>query len=201
MWYDLQQVFLREHPRKEGEGMTLESVVTRMGIPMERPFHDALSDTLYTADVCRLLDLRTGLAAYPTEDEALRQSLCQTPGDYRDFTVFHGYVEQYTWRTDPKIYIMSCPECGAPLKPDDVWLKKGSNSWYTLSQCPHCAGSSNAAGKGVFQRYKLARRDGLHWSYARCLQIPDDASLARWEKQRTAQLERMKARAEKQAAE
>ena len=32
--------------------MTLESVVTRMGIPMERPFHDALSDTLYTADVC-----------------------------------------------------------------------------------------------------------------------------------------------------
>ena len=72
VWYDLQQVFLREHPRKEGEGMTLESVVTRMGIPMERPFHDALSDTLYTADVCRLLDLRAGLAAYPTEDEALR---------------------------------------------------------------------------------------------------------------------------------
>ena len=94
VWYDLQQVFLREHPRKEGEGMTLESVVTRMGIPMERPFHDALSDTLYTADVCRLLDLRAGLAAYPTEDEALRQCLCQNPGDYRDFTVFHGYVEQ-----------------------------------------------------------------------------------------------------------
>ena len=64
VWYDLQQVFLREHPRKEGEGMTLESVVTRMGIPMDRPFHDALSDTLYTADVCRKLDLRAGLAAY-----------------------------------------------------------------------------------------------------------------------------------------
>ena len=122
VWYDLQQVFLREHPRKEGEGMTLESVVTRMGIPMERPFHDALSDTLYTADVCRLLDLRTGLAAYPTEDEALRQSLCQNPGDYRDFTVFHGYVEQYAWRTDPKIYTMNCPECGTALTPDDVWL-------------------------------------------------------------------------------
>ena len=48
VWYDLQQVFLREHPRKEGEGMTLESVVTRLGLPMERQFHDALSDTLYT---------------------------------------------------------------------------------------------------------------------------------------------------------
>ena len=33
---------------------------------------------------------------------------------------------------------------------------------------------------GVFDNteifHKLARRDGLHWSYARCLQIPDDAS-------------------------
>ena len=103
VWYDLQQVFLREHPRKEGEGMTLESVVTRMGIPMDRPFHDALSDTLYTADVCRKLDLREGLAAYPSEEQALRQSLCPKPGDYRDFCVFRGYVEPYTWRVDPVI--------------------------------------------------------------------------------------------------
>ena len=94
VWYDLQQVFLREHPRKEGEGMTLESVVTRLGLPTERQFHDALSDALYTADVCRCLDLRAGLAAYPSEEEALRQSLCPVPGDYRDFAVFKGYVEQ-----------------------------------------------------------------------------------------------------------
>ena len=125
IWYDLQQVFLREHPRKEGEGMTLESVVTRLGLPMERQFHDALSDTLYTADVCRMLDLRAGLAAYPTEEESLRASLCPTPGDYRDFEVFRGYVEQYTWRTDPKIYTMNCPECGAPLTPDDDVVEKG----------------------------------------------------------------------------
>ena len=45
VWYDLQQVFLREHPRKEGEGMTLESVVTRMGIPMDRPFQMCIRDS------------------------------------------------------------------------------------------------------------------------------------------------------------
>ena len=139
-WYDLQQIFLREHPRKEGEGMTLESVVTRMGIPMERPFHDALSDTLYTADVCRKLDLRAGLAAYPTEEESLRASLCPAPGDYRDFRVFRGYVEQSAWRSDPKIITASCPVCGGDLQPDDIWLKKGNSGWYTLSQCPICAG-------------------------------------------------------------
>ena len=142
-WYDLQQIFLREHPRKEGEGMTLESVVTRMGIPMERPFHDALSDTLYTADVCRKLDLRAGLAAYPTEEESLRASLCPAPGDYRDFRVFRGYVEQSTWRSDPKIITASCPVCGGDLQPDDIWLKKGNSGWYTLSVCPVCAGTGN----------------------------------------------------------
>ena len=68
---------------------------------------------------------------------------------------------------------MPCPECGTPLQPDEIWLKKGSNSWYTLCQCPSCTGSSNAAGQGVFQRYKLSRRDGLHWSFARCAQMPD----------------------------
>ena len=87
------------------------------------------------------------------------------------------------------------------LQPDEIWLKKGSNSWYTLCQCPSCTGSGNAAGQGVFQRYKLSRRDGLHWSFARCAQMPDAESLARWEKLRTAQLERMRAKAEKQAAE
>ena len=181
--------------------MTLESVVTRLGIPMDRPFHDALSDTLYTADVCRRLDLRAGLAAYPTEDEALRASLCPAPGEYRDFTVFRGYVEQYAWRTDPAISTANCPECGTALVPDEIWLKKGSNSWYTLARCPRCAGSGSAAGQGVFQRYKLSRRDGLHWSYARCTQLPDAEALARWNKQRTQQLERMKARAEKAAEE
>lgn len=65
--------------------MTLESVVTRLGIPMERPFHDALSDTLYTADVCRRLDLRAGLAAYPTEPEALKAALCPPSGGLPGF--------------------------------------------------------------------------------------------------------------------
>lgn len=198
VWYDLQQVFLREYPRGEGEGMTLESVVTRLGLPMERPFHDALSDTLYTADVCRRLDLRAGLAAYPSEEDSLRASLCPPPGDYRDFRVFRGYVERDAWRIVPAVIQAPCPVCGETLAPDEIWLKKGSNSWYTLAQCPHCRGSENEAGQGVFQRYKLARRDGLHWTYARCVQLPDEAQLARWEKQRRQQIERMSAHAQKQ---
>lgn len=79
VWYDLQQVFLREHPRKEGEGMTLESVVTRMGIPMDRPFHDALSDTLYTADVCRKLDLREDWPPTPARSRPCARAFARSP--------------------------------------------------------------------------------------------------------------------------
>ena len=101
IWYDLQQVFLREHPRKEGEGMTLESVVTRLGLPMERQFHDALP-TRCTPPMSAGCSTCGPVLRLPHSRRNLRASLCPAPGDYRDFEVFHGYVEQYTWRTDPK---------------------------------------------------------------------------------------------------
>ena len=198
-WYDLQRVFLSQRPRAEGEGMTLESVVTRLGLPMERPFHDALSDALYTADVCRAIDLEKGLAEYPTEDALLRESLCPPPGDYRDFTVFRGYVDKDAVRNVPAVRDAPCPVCGAVLVPDEIWQKKGANASYTLCQCPACRGTSGPAGQGVFLRFKQSRRDGLHWAFARCTEIPDEEKLARWHKQRAQTLERLKRRAEKAA--
>ncbi|MCI2047475.1 MAG: exonuclease domain-containing protein [Faecalibacterium sp.] len=201
VWYDLQRVFLGQHPRQEGEGMTLESVVTRLGLPMDRPFHDALADTLYTADVCRAIDLEKGLAEYPAEDTLLQESLCPAPGDYRDFTVFHGYVEKDALKTVPEVRDAACPVCGAVLQPDEIWLKKGSNAYYTLCQCPSCRGKANPAGKGVFQRFKLSRRDGLHWAFARCTELPGEEQRAAWEKRRAQTIARMQHHAEQQAAE
>ena len=104
-------------------------------------------------------------------------------------------------KMDPVIGTMACPVCGTALQPDDVWLKKGSSGWYTLSQCPVCAGKGGEAGRGVFQKYRMSRRDGLHWAFARCIQMPDDASLANWKRQRAQYLERQRIKAEKQAAE
>jgi hypothetical protein len=47
----------------------------------------------------------------------------------------------------------------------------------------------------------MSRRDGLHWAFARCIQMPDDASLVRWKKQKAQYLERQRLKAERQAAE
>ena len=117
-WYDLQRVFLSQFPRKEGEGMTLESVVTRLEIPTSRPFHDALADALYTVDVCRRLNLEKGLAEYPTEEAQMLESLCPDPdGDYRDIRYFFGYLERETFRDDAEMQTAPCPDCGRTLSP------------------------------------------------------------------------------------
>lgn len=189
-WYDIQWLFLREHPRQEGEGMTLESVIQRMGLPMDRPFHDALADALYTAEVCQLLDLEQGLALYPSEAQQMEESLCTQPEkEYLDFQFFPGFLEKEAFREDPEIQTVLCPDCGRPLGEADPWLKKGNTGYYTLNSC------------GAHQwlvRIKLMRRDGLHWSVARCLERPTPDSLARWEDQKRKYLIRQQRAAQRQ---
>ena len=196
VWYDLQQVFLAQHPRGEGEGMTLESVVDRMGLEKVRPFHDALADAEYTAEVCQCIDLETGLAAYPTEDDQMRASLCsEENGDYRNFEVFGPWLEREAWRDSAEAQDTRCPDCGAALikDPDDIWQKRGNTGYYSLQKCPACG--------PWFARYKLARRDGLHWRCARIYQKPDQQAVDKWNKQRQKTLARLRHAAEKAARE
>ena len=165
-WYDLQRIFLQAYPRKEGEGLTLESVVDRLGIPKEEPFHNALDDALYTARVCRKLPLAEGLATYPTEEELLTEALLGAENTGRDVQLFMNRMEHDDYRSVPELYQARCPECG---------------HWYL--------------------RFKLSRRDGLHWSFARCIDPATPEYDAKWDKQKAALLERMKRKQERNIKE
>lgn len=193
-WYDLQQVFLAQKPRGEGEGMTLESVVTRLGLPMDEPFHDALSDAAYTAAVCRCIDLAAGLAAYPAPEEQLRRAACPEPGEYAGFQLLSPTLSREAWREDPEMQALACPVCGGPLVPDvqDLWIKRGNNGYYSLVRCPRHG--------AWLARFKLARPDGLHWNIARVYEKPTEAQLARWNKEKKLWQNRQKKRAEAAAA-
>mgnify|MGYP000293703122 CR=1 FL=1 len=131
-WYDLQRIFLQAYPRKEGEGLTLESVVDRLGIPKEEPFHNALDDALYTARVCRKLPLAEGLATYPTEEELLTEALLGAENTGRDVQLFMNRMEHDDYRSVPELYQARCPECGAPVvrDPDGAALR------CTGAECP-----------------------------------------------------------------
>ena len=84
----------------------------------------------------------------------------------------------------------TCPECSAPLTPDEVWLKRGNTGYYTRCTCPYCG--------AWYLRFKLSRRDGLHWSFARCTEPATPEADAKWDKQKAALLERMKRKANKE---
>ena len=192
-WYDLQRIFLQTYPRKEGEGLTLESVVDRLGIPKEEPFHNALDDALYTARVCRKLPLAEGLATYPTEEELLTEALLGAENTGRDVQLFMNRMEHDDYRSVPELYQARCPECGAPLQNDEVWLKRGNTGYFTRAACPYCG--------HWYLRFKLSRRDGLHWSFARCIDPATPEYDAKWDKQKAALLERMKRKQERNIKE
>lgn len=193
-WYDLQRIFLQAYPRKEGEGMTLESVVDRLGIEKQDPFHNALDDALYTVKVCRKLPLAAGLAAYPDEEAQLREALLTDPeAEYRDVQTWFGLMEHDAYKTDPALCRVACPECGEPLALGDIWLKRGNTGYYTEATCPRHG--------SWFVRFKLSRRDGLHWNFARCTEAVRPDTYARWKRQEAAQRERMRRKAEKAQAE
>lgn len=187
-WYDLQRLFLDAYPRKEGESLTLESVVERLGIPKEedRTFHNALDDALYTAKVCAHLPLEKGLAEYPDPETQILQALQSGVNELQDKRVWMGLTDHDAFKTDPAMYSVVCPVCGAPMPvaADAVWLKRGNTGYYTLAVCPHHG--------NWFVRFKLARPDGLRWNFARGIEAIDDETLARWNKQKRAYLARMR---------
>ena len=191
-WYDLQRIFLQAYPRKEGEGLTLESVVDRLGIPKGEPFHNALDDALYTTKVCRKLPLAEGLATYPTEEELLKEALLGAEPNpaARDIRLFMNRMEHDDYRNVSELTEAACPKCSAPLTPDEVWLKRGNTGYYTRCTCPYCG--------AWYLRFKLSRRDGLHWSFARCTEPATPVADAKWDKQKAALLERMKRKANKE---
>ncbi len=201
-WVDLQRLFLQSFPRKEGEGLALESVVERLGIPLEadRAFHNALDDALYTARVCARLPLAEGLAAYPDQRAQLTEALgAGLAAPVRDVHFWPGRLDHDDYKNDPELTAAACPECGAPLAldADGVWLKRGNTGYYTLAAC-----TADSAHGQWFLRFKLARPDGLHWNFARGLEpVTDREALARWHKQKKAQLARLRKLREKQPEE
>ena len=194
-WYDLQRVFTGQRPRAEGEGMTLESVVERLGIEKDEAFHDALADAIYTAKVCQFVDIAKGLADYPSEEEQLKELLCPPDKARSGFAMWPGYVDGEAWLTDPALRGAACPVCGEPLQPDGdgVWLRRGNNCLYSLGRCPE-------HGPAMVWLRRM-RTDGLHYTFARAVEAADEAMLTKWGKEKKSALERARRKKEREAAE
>jgi len=181
-WYDLQQMVANQFPVQEGEKMNLEAVVERMEIPMERAFHDALSDVLYTCEVAQKLDSKRAFAEYQDETALLYQGLSRK-SDIKDFTITGRDADGMLWRYKKHWEGAVCPDCGGKLNPEDYWAKYASNSHYAPAVCESCK-------KKAYILFKLSKHDGLHWTFARATRAFDEELMGRWKKEREAAIAR-----------
>ena len=92
---------------------------------------------------------------------------------------------------EPNIFsgLVFCADCGKPLVLNDIWLKRGNTGYYTEATCPDHG--------PWFLRFKLNRRDGLHWNFARCIETVRPESYARYKKLEKSQRERIRMKTER----
>ncbi len=192
-WYDLQEVYTSQCPRREGENMGLESMVERLGIEKSQAFHDALADAVYTAKVMQHVDIAKGFAAYPDDEEQLRKILCPADRQRCDFISWKGFVDGEAWRKNAGIRTASCPDCGKTLIPDakGVWLERGNNCLYSLESCDRHG--------PVMVWLRRSRTDGLHYRFARATERADKAAQAKWVRDKKAAAERARRKREQEA--
>lgn len=194
-FYDLQRVFCAQRPRQEGEGMTLESVVERLGIEKDMNFHDALADAEYTARVCQFVDIEDGLQTYQGEEAQLKALLMPADSARTGFALWDGMLDGEAWLTDGEMRTVPCPVCGErlTLEKDNIWLRRGNNCLYGMAAC-------QTHGNAMVW-FRRMRPDGLHYTFARATEPADAALTAKWQKEKHAAKERARRKKEKEAAE
>ena len=115
--------------------------------------------------------------------------LNNTDTETYDIQTYFDRLDHDAYKNDPALYQVGCPFCGKPLVLNDIWLKRGNTGYYTEATCPDHG--------PWFLRFKLNRRDGLHWNFARCIETVRPESYARYKKLEKSQRERIRMKAER----
>ena len=115
--------------------------------------------------------------------------LNNTDTETYDIQTYFDRLDHDAYKNDPALYQVGCPFCGKPLVLNDIWLKRGNTGYYTEATCPDHG--------PWFLRFKLNRRDGLHWNFARCIETVRPESYARYKKLEKSQRERIRMKTER----
>ena len=126
-----------------------------------------------------------GIAEYPDPAAQLTAALLNnTDTETYDIQTYFDRLDHDAYKNDPALYQVGCPFCGKPLVLNDIWLKRGNTGYYTEATCPDHG--------PWFLRFKLNRRDGLHWNFARCIETVRPESYSRYKKLEKSQRERIR---------
>ena len=136
-YYDIQKIFSIIYEDRRTR-RSLEYVVDYLKLPKEIPFHDALSDAVYTAEIMK----------YLTDQQILSNSSIdyfRTPQNRgEEINVkYLTYSKFVSMPYDSKILAMKdrhvtstvCPECKKAAPRTLHWFSHGSRNYYCISWC------------------------------------------------------------------
>lgn len=126
-WYNLQLIYNAQY-KSEHKQVALSTACEALGINTELQLHDALNDALYTAEICKKLDMKTGLATCRSEQKNSEDS-CKRKFRYYDFGNAKEALE-FTSLTDN-----FCPLCGGELIAKSDYHRKYYNQFSAVREC------------------------------------------------------------------
>lgn len=127
-WYNLQVVYNAQY-KSEHKQVALSTACDFLGISQERQLHNALNDALYTAEICKKMNMHEGLELCRKQKLGSEEN-CRKRYRYYGFDSgeqAYGYAE----KSDN-----SCPLCGKSLSmKSSGYVKKYSNQFFAVREC------------------------------------------------------------------
>lgn len=129
-WINLQVIYAMQ---TEGDvkQISLEKAAQSFGIPILLTVHNAVNDAMYTALLCKHLDVRRGLLEYSDNADlsGLKRVSC---GNYR---VLYNCSSKRSAFSHDKIKNLRCPYCDEPLVGLKPWIKQSGDRFLTIGRC------------------------------------------------------------------
>lgn len=136
-FYDIQKIFSIVYEDRKTR-RNLEFAVSHLGISKDAPFHDALSDAMYTAMVLRCLSKRDILKNYSID--------CYQPPRTREeeiYAVYETYSKYVSREYETRQEAMEdriltqtpCYLCSRTASKEIPWFVGSSKSYYCLARC------------------------------------------------------------------
>lgn len=139
MFYDLQKLYSLLYDDGKSR-KALEEAASEMSIKETVPFHRALDDAYYTAEIMKHMDFDS-VSKYISVDY---HRLPTNPAEEieLDFGTYRKYVSRpfpskEAAMADKNVTLLRCPKCKLPVWKKLKWFSAGGNVYLSLVQCPH----------------------------------------------------------------
>ncbi len=136
-YYNIQQIYV-DNSTDDKVSCKLENAVTALGINIDRPFHSAVNDAFYTAEVLKKLKLKD-ISDYYTydvynsphnkEDEILSRHKHYSEKITCDYDTKHEALQ------DKELFTIRCYKCGRKISRKVKWFSSSTNTYNCVGKC------------------------------------------------------------------